>query len=126
MFDIVTAPKPAVTRVTQGEPNPFDGKFPTPEGEALSVVQSAATADEVKKLVEKVQRLARLAANAATSEENPDGFTARSLVTTETTGAGKAAKVTATILLWSTKREKRPGSGAKAAAAAPTEAPAAS
>ena len=122
MFDIATAPKPAVTRVTQGEPNPFDGKFPTPEGEALSVVQTAATEAEVKKLVEKVQRLARLAANASTSEENPDGYTARSLVTIET----KGKTVTATILIWSTKREKRPGSGAKVGTPAPTETPAAS
>lgn len=115
-LNITTGERPVISRASTAEPNPFDGRFPTEDGKALVVpLPGTATEKEAKAQAEKVCRLARKAANAAVSEENPDGYTARSQVAYATEGTGKNVKHVATVTVWSVKREKRPGSGRKPA-----------
>lgn len=87
---------PVVTR--DKAPNPFDGKFPTVEGKAISLTIKGgleANAD----LIGKLERQARAAGNAL---ETP--VTVRTVKVEN--GTGKAAE--SVLTFWSTSKVSRP------------------
>jgi hypothetical protein len=102
-----TAPVPALNAGRKIEPNPFDGKFPTKDGEALTVTLSG-TAEANKGTVTNLTGKARRAADRL---ETP--MTARVQVSED--GTGKNAKTILTI--WTVdKIERKPADKADAPA----------
>lgn len=85
-------PAPAARAKT---PNPFEGRFPTPEGKTLVVVLPSGTEDE-RKAVEKVVTLAQQAGRAVDT-------TTRHL-REETAGKSPSTKIT----FWSVPKIVRP------------------
>jgi hypothetical protein len=92
-----TAPVPALNAGRKVEPNPFDGKFPTKEGEALTVTLPGT--NETNKSA--VTNLTGKARRAADRLDKP--MTARVQVTED--GTGKNAKTILTI--WTVEKIER-------------------
>jgi hypothetical protein len=103
MTDITfgTAPAPALKAGRTGEPNPFDGKFPTPIKDGVAQALTAVLNGDAKATEKAVTKLTGQARRAAQALETP--MTAR--VSTKTEGTGKNAKTT--VYVWTVDKITR-------------------
>ena len=100
MTDITfgTAPVPALRSGRNAEPNPFTERFPTPEGQALTVTLDGNT-EANKETITSLTGKARRAAAAMTPP-----MTARVQAAETETGTGKNKRVQTVLSIWTVEK----------------------